>query len=131
MKLDSVGERLRYALSDLKISQKDLAIKCNLSKNYISMIVTNQYLPSGRVIDQICEELQLSKEWLIDGKGEMYAPSPQIQEIAELIDKLLTWKPDEFRTQFINQLANLPLEHWHFIEEFVDNLQTKKEADEE
>lgn len=130
MKTDTLGDRLRYALTETKTAQKDLAVKCGLSKNYISMIVTNQYVPSGRVIEQICEELQLNKEWLVNGTGEMYQPSPQVQEIADLIDTLLDWEPSEFRTKFIKQLASLPLEHWHLIEEFIDNFQKNKAGEE-
>lgn len=130
MNLNTLGDRLKYALDDRGILQKFFADKIHVSENYVSLIVRGKNYPGEKTIDAICEELQLNKEWLVNGTGDMYLPSPQITELADLIDTLLEWEPSEFRTKFIKQLAALPLEHWHLIEEFVDNLQ-KNKADEE
>lgn len=130
MKLETLGDRLRFALDDRGILQKFFAEKIGVSENYISLIARNKNYPGEKTINLICEELQLNKEWLVNGTGEMYQPSPQVQEIADLIDTLLDWEPSEFRTKFIKQLASLPLEHWHLIEEFIDNFQKNKAGEE-
>lgn len=133
MKFDTFGERLKYVIEESNQTQKAFAEKLRLTDNYMSMLIKGKRVPSDKVVDDICEKLQVNKEWLLEGTGEIHAPSDQVTEITELLDKLITWGPSDIRTKFIKQLANLPLEHWHFIEEFADNILAlrEKEADDE
>lgn len=55
-----------------KLSQKEFGEGINLSQNHISSIEKGVRNITPRILDDICRVYNVNKDWLIDGKGEMF-----------------------------------------------------------
>ena len=68
----SIGQRLKDARKNRGMSQDMLAKKIGASRGVITNIEHDKVdTPQPIVINAICNALNISKEWLIDGIGSM------------------------------------------------------------
>lgn len=63
------GMRVRYLRERLHLSQEDLALEINLSKNYISDIECGRRNPSLKTIEKIAIGLRVDLSTLLLGVG--------------------------------------------------------------
>lgn len=66
----ALGDRLRKARKDRKMSQEVLSKKVGVSQGLISDLENNVY-PTSSYVPKIADVLEISAIWLADGKGEM------------------------------------------------------------
>lgn len=64
-------ERLRLAIKESGLRQKDFAANSGISAGYLTDILKGRTEPSDRVIRDICLGNTLSENWLKTGEGEM------------------------------------------------------------
>lgn len=70
----SIKERIKILIKDKKIKQVEFANKINVDPSYISKLLSSKStaMPSDRLINDICREFNVNKEWLLNGIGEPY-----------------------------------------------------------
>lgn len=94
-----MNTRLKELRTYLKLSQKDLGDKISLSSDMISLLETGKRSFTERVIKDICRECNVSKEWFLNGDGEMF-----IDEIER--SNMESNDIDEFQLKFSEKLKN-------------------------
>lgn len=67
-----MNERLKQIRKSQNLSQKQFAELLSLSQNYISYLEKGVRDLNDRVINEICKEFNINKEWFLTGKGEMF-----------------------------------------------------------
>lgn len=70
----TIGERIKEVRKYYKCSQRNFAVRLNLSQAHISNIEANKDNPSDKIIKQICAVYKINREWLKSGEGEMLIP---------------------------------------------------------
>ena len=63
------GKRIRYLREKKRISQEELAFRCNLNKNYISDIERVTRNPTLKGIEKLAEGLEIKLTELFFGLG--------------------------------------------------------------
>ena len=74
--MDAFGERIENLIKQLGITKTKFAEKLSVSQPYISKIIISGYVPSDRLIEDICEKFNANEKWLRTGEGEMFIRKP-------------------------------------------------------
>lgn len=86
-----ISDRLKLLLEELHISQRQFAIKINLDPGYFSRILNGKVMPPDRILLLIENVFHVNREWLEEGKGEMFSISDfstAKKQVLEAIDTL-------------------------------------------
>lgn len=86
-----ICERLKILLKELNMSQRQFAMKINLDAGYFSRIVQGKVNPPDRILLLIENVFGVNKDWLENGKGEMFSTqgiSLTKKQVLESIDIL-------------------------------------------
>lgn len=67
LKIDEMGQRVKKRRQSLKMKQTELAKKLGISNNHLSSIETGKQKPSLEIFIQICEELRVTPDYLLQG----------------------------------------------------------------
>ena len=86
----SVNERVKMLRSHLAISQQDFATRLKKTTTTISRLESGLANPRISTLKLICQEFGVSKEWLIDGIGELEITDPRP------VEKQASWKEKAF-----------------------------------
>ena len=80
-----IGDRIKELRKALGINQTDFATRIGSVQNTITGYETGRREPSNQVITLICREFRVSEEWLRNGTGDMFIPSPSsvVDQLAE------------------------------------------------
>lgn len=70
----TIGQRIEIIIIKENIKKIDFAKRVKIDPSYVSKIISDKEKkqPSDRIIDDICNEFNINKSWLLTGKGEMY-----------------------------------------------------------
>lgn len=69
-------ERIRKIRRDLDLTQQEFADRIGIKRNTIANYETGRNEPVDSVVSLICREFNVNEEWLRNGTGEMFKPSP-------------------------------------------------------
>lgn len=94
-----MGERLLEIRTEKNISQKAFGEKIDLSGDMISLLEKGKRNFRDRVINDICREFGINKEWFETGKGDKYIDiltqfdefnnaDPEVQELVRMYMQL-------------------------------------------
>lgn len=87
----TVGERLRIVRKDLRLSQGEVGKAIGITASRVSQLELDQYQINERTLKDLCKTFSISREWLIDGVGDMYTKSESKEQLvlsfAELIEE--------------------------------------------
>jgi len=73
-------------ISVLGIKKIEFSNAIGFSQAYVSMVLHGKrQTPSERLLDSICREYQVRKEWLISGEGEMFETTDEMMPTADLV----------------------------------------------
>ena len=64
------GMRVKYLREQRKLSQEDLALECNISKNYLSDVECGRRNPTLKVMNKIAKGLKVDLATLLLGVGD-------------------------------------------------------------
>lgn len=68
----TLGERLKFARKSKGLTQDGLAEKIGTSRGVITNLEHDKTeTPQPLIVNALCDVLEISKEWLLYGKGEM------------------------------------------------------------
>lgn len=104
----SINENIKkLRVEHLNMSREAFAQEIDLKRTAIYLIETGQRNPSERTINDICEKFNINKGWLLTGEGEMFKPTPTLNELTSLIDTFSTNdEKDEFKLKVIKCLSD-------------------------
>ena len=71
----TINSRIIKLRKHLKLSQEEFGKKINVTRSAISNYEKGTRNIMTRVITDICREFNVNEEWLINGTGEMFAPT--------------------------------------------------------
>lgn len=81
-------ERLRKIFIESGKSQTEIAKKTNVTSAYIWKILNKDNVkPRDLFIQKVCEEFNISKDWLLTGEGDMHDIPDD--EVASVVSELL------------------------------------------
>ena len=69
--MNTLGERLNYARKKKGYTQESLARAIGVSRGVIYNLEKSKAAPQAIVLNAVCQELQINREWLEKGIGEM------------------------------------------------------------
>ena len=124
-----MGERIKELRKSLKMTQQEFADRLNIQRGSIASYETGRISPSNATISLICKELNVSEDWLRNGKGDMYIPITRDEEIASFIGSVQADVDDTFKKRFISALAKLSTEEWKAIEHLIENMISEREKE--
>ena len=103
------NSRIKAVRKALGISQKDFAKGIFVSQGFYTRIETGARNPNERIYELICNKYNVNKDWLITGKGEMFAAPPPDTELEQLMEIIKELDPlfREYIVQQVKLLANL------------------------
>jgi len=85
--MDTLGERLKHARKNKGFTQDSLAETIGVSRGVIFNLEKNKTEPQTIVINAICQTLNINKDWLINGSGEM-ENTARINQRAKILAEL-------------------------------------------
>lgn len=111
------------------ISRSTFADRLHISRPFASELCSGAKQPSDRTISDICRVFGVSEAWLRDGVGEMYVRRSANEELAILVNDLMSDADESFRKRFVAALLELPPEFWPDFEAFLKKLQKESTGD--
>lgn len=128
-----MNERIKWLRTNAGLTQTAFAEKIKLSQNFVWMIEKGDRTPSDRTISDICREFKVNELWLRTGEGEPYAEPTREEEMTRLFKKLMSDRPEAFRTRAITALLRFDSDspEWQVLESIYDSIasETKKDPD--
>lgn len=125
----SVGSRIKELRNSLDLTQQKFADRLGIQRGIIGKYEVDVSAPSDAVISLICREFNVREAWLRDGEGEMLESKPRAEELGELVRKLLSDRPESFRSRLITSLLrfepNSP--EWQVLENIYNSIADEKE----
>lgn len=117
----SSGRRIREARKYRGISQDKLAEILGVSRGVITNIEYEKTEPSLLVLNAICEALDIKKEWVLTGDGEMDATMHLDKRLAEAIHAL-NGPHNEALKNIARNLIQLDAETLDHINKLIDKM---------
>lgn len=62
---DTLRERLKLARERKRVSQRILSERCGLSGKMVGLYERGERMPNIRTVKALCEELDVSADWLL------------------------------------------------------------------
>lgn len=126
----SVGSRIKELRNSLGLTQQKFADRLGIQRGAVANYELERNAPIDAVISLICREFHVREAWLRDGTGEMLESKPRAEELGELVRKLLSDRPESFRSRLITSLLrfepNSP--EWQVLENIYDSIANEKES---
>ena len=120
--MQTIGDRISLVIKRSGLTKTKFAEQLHLSQPFISVICSGAKQPSDRTIADICREFNVSEAWLRDGVGDMEIKRTMNQELALMVNELMTEADESYRKRFVAALLELPTEFWPALEKFLKNL---------
>ncbi len=115
-----ISDRLRFLRKELSLSQDEFGRRLGVSNTAISKLEKNERNLTEQMALSICREFRVNYFWLTEGKGDMFAGTPQsvVDEIAE------DYKLDEIDKKIIEKYLDLPEDQRQVIKDYLKSIFT-------
>lgn len=88
--MNEITLRVRKVFEESQKTQSEIARELNVTPAYIWKLLNNDSaVPSDRLIEDICEKMDISKEWLRTGEGLMRKPKRKKDQFGEALAKII------------------------------------------
>ena len=126
----SVASRTKELRDSLGLTQQKFADRLGITRGAVANWDLDRSDPSDAVISLICREFNVREAWLRDGEGEMFESKPRAEELGELVRKLLSDRPESFRSRLITSLLRFEPDspEWQVLENIYDSIANEKES---
>lgn len=126
----SVGSRIKELRNSLDLTQQKFADRLGIQRGIIGKYEVDVSAPSDAVISLICREFNVREAWLRDGTGDMLEVKPRAEELGELVRKLLSDRPESFRSRLITSLLRFEPDspEWQILENIYNSIAAEKES---
>lgn len=120
--MQTIGDRISLVIKRSGLTKTKFAEQLHLSQPFVSGICSGAKQPSDRTIADICREFNVSEAWLRDGAGDMEVKRTMNQELALMVNELMTESDESYRKRFVAALLDLPPEFWPELKRFLEKL---------
>ena len=120
--MQTIGDRISLVIKRSGLTKTKFAEQLNVSAAYISQMCSGARIPSDRTIADICREFNVSEAWLRDGAGDMEVKRTMNQELALMVNELMTESDESYRKRFVAALLDLPPEFWPELKRLLEKL---------
>ena len=120
--MQTIGDRISLVIKRSGLTKTEFAEQLHLSQQFISSLCSGAKQPSDRTIADICREFNVSEAWLRDGVGDMEVKRTMNQELALMVNELMTESDESYRKRFVAALLDLPPEFWPELKRFLEKL---------
>lgn len=126
----SIASRTSELRKSLGLTQQAFADRLGITRGAVSKYDIDATDPSDAVISLICREFNVREAWLRDGEGDMLEVKPRAEELGELVRKLLSDRPESFRSRLITSLLRFEPSspEWQVLENIYDSIANEKES---
>lgn len=114
-----MNTRIKELRKALGLTQAEFGARIGMNNTTVAGWESGRRDVSDAVILSICREFSVSEAWLRYGTGEMFVSRSKNEEIAMLVNDIMSDQDDSFRKRFIAALADLGPEEWQAIEDFA------------
>ena len=113
-------ERIKELRKILGLSQDAFGKKLGVTGTAVSRIEKGERTLTEQMALSICREFRVNYFWLTEGKGDMFAGTPQsvVDEIAE------DYKLDEIDKKIIEKYLDLPEDQRQVIKDYLKSIFT-------
>lgn len=118
-----MNENLKKLREALGLSQKEMANTLKISDATISRIEKGDRNVTVRLMDQICKEFNVNKNWFVTGEGEMFNKIDNL-EISELMGKIFA-TDDTFLKKVFLTFAKLSDDERNVVMKIINELSDK------
>lgn len=115
--MDTISKRIVILIETKGITRTQFAEALNVAPAYVSKIINKNYMPSDRVIEDICRKYAVSEQWLRTGAGDMFVPLTREQRITRWVAEVMREEPPTIQQQLLALLTELPPEWWRILED--------------
>jgi transcriptional regulator with XRE-family HTH domain len=91
--MNPINERIKQIRTVLNVSQRDFSRQIFISQSSYGEIETGVRKVNERVLQLICSQYNINKDWLKNGNGEMFnnkKPDIRLEHLIEIYNKLDT-----------------------------------------
>lgn len=126
----SVASRTKELRDSLGLTQQKFADRLGITRGAVANWDLDRSDPSDAVISLICREFNVREAWLRDGEGDMLEVKPRAEELGELVRKLLSDRPESFRSRLITSLLRFEPDspEWQILENIYNSIAAEKES---
>ena len=114
----SFGLRIRELRKTLEMTQNDFAIRIGLTQNTITKYETGLRSPSNQIVISICREFNVNEDWLRTGKGNMFSPMSEDEELDNYIGRI-SGGEDKFKKNLLKALCKLTEDEWNVLKKII------------
>lgn len=118
----TINERIKAIRKSEHLSQAAFAERLGATRGVIANIEGGLTTPNDAFVNLICRVFNVSLAWLHDGTEPMHVARSANEELAILVNGLMSDADDSFRKRFITALLELPPEHWPEFEKFIKKI---------
>ena len=113
-----MNERIKELRKVLNLSQESISSKLNISRSHFAMIENGSKNITDRVFSDICRVFNVNEEWLINGTGEMFAPT-----FNDKLDQLATeYNFSKLEYTFFSSYLKLDEKKREAVTEFLESI---------
>lgn len=114
-----MNNRIKELRKSLGLNQTEFGERIGVKQGSIASYESGARTPLDTVINSICREFNVSKIWLIEGRGEMFENDDM--EFARAVDRVMFGESD-FARRVFKLFGKLSLEEWNKLEEIARKL---------
>ena len=127
---DTIGERIQIACGIRNVSQTDLAVKLDITRQYLTDLIHGRKNVSKKMLAKISHELHCSREWLETGQGNIDSGTSNVEDIASVTMSILNSPPDSMRRILVTTISSLSDQQLSVIGSIAETIvQQKKKAE--
>jgi transcriptional regulator with XRE-family HTH domain len=101
-----INDRLKAIRKSLNVSQKIFAKGIFISTSYYAGIETGHRQVNNRIVDLISKVYNVSKDWILNERGEMFSSAPPDMKLEELV-AIFGRLNSHFQGYILEQVKNL------------------------
>lgn len=124
----SIFERVKYIRKEKHLTQDEFAKRLGLTRGAITNIELEKVEPKENLLDLICQQYGVNKNWLYTGEGEPFIIHKESEKIDAFIASLTADEEDGFKTRMISMLADLTPDEWKLLEKMAERIVKEKEG---
>ena len=123
---ESIGERIEKIIDSKGLKRVELAKLIKVDQSYITPLIKGKNVPSDRLIDDICEKLNINPVWLRTGQGDMQSQETMEQEFTRTAARIVK-SHDEMIMNMVIEYWKLDPESRELLINFIRKIAQKKE----
>ncbi len=116
--MNEIGSRIGELVNALGITKVAFAKRISVDQSYVTQLIKGKRSPSERLVESICREFNVSREWLETGEGEMF----DVVKAAELDRIAAQYSKDPTFRAILDVYAKLPDDSRRIFEKMVCDL---------